>query len=55
MPRTVDDSDDQLVIALDFGTTYSGMAFAFAGKPEVYAITGWPGKETTFLKIKVKI
>jgi hypothetical protein len=38
-------SDDQLVVALDFGTTFSGIAYAFANaeKPDVVSIMDWPG------------
>lgn len=39
-------NEDQLVDALDFGTTYSGIAYAFANdrKPEVVSIMDWPGE-----------
>lgn len=38
-------SDDQIVIALDFGTTFSGIAYAFANedKPDIVTILDWPG------------
>ncbi|KAH6662561.1 hypothetical protein B0J14DRAFT_707549 [Halenospora varia] len=37
---------DRLIIALDFGTTFSGIAYAFSTDPEkVYTITNWPGGE----------
>jgi len=38
------ESDDLLIIALDFGTTYSGIAYIFntLGKPEPTTITNWP-------------
>lgn len=39
--------DDRLVIALDFGTTYSGVAYAFnvPGKEaDVVSIQDWPGE-----------
>ncbi|KAL9040435.1 MAG: hypothetical protein Q9214_004487 [Letrouitia sp. 1 TL-2023] len=40
----VDDSSDKLIIGLDFGTTYSGVAYVFSTKPDqVYTITEWPG------------
>ncbi|KAM3079042.1 hypothetical protein ACMFMF_003971 [Clarireedia jacksonii] len=41
----VHQSDDQLVIALDFGTTFSGIAYAFAkgGKPDLVSVMDWPG------------
>lgn len=40
------ESDDQLVVALDFGTTFSGIAYAFKNnqKPDVVSIMDWPGK-----------
>ncbi|KAI9705053.1 MAG: hypothetical protein M1836_006836 [Candelina mexicana] len=35
---------DCLVIGLDFGTTYSGVAYGFTTKPEeIFTITDWPG------------
>lgn len=46
-------ADDRLVISLDFGTTYSGVAYAFnvpGKKPEVVAILDWPGKQVYFYK-----
>ncbi|KUJ08980.1 uncharacterized protein LY89DRAFT_701518 [Mollisia scopiformis] len=38
---------DQLVIAIDFGTTFSGIAYAFRkdAKPDVMSIMDWPGLE----------
>jgi hypothetical protein len=40
-----EESEDQLIIALDFGTTFSGIAYAFtnAEKPDLVSITDWPG------------
>jgi hypothetical protein len=41
------ESEDRLVIALDFGTTFSGVAYAFANpqkKPDLISIMDWPGK-----------
>lgn len=37
---------EKLVIALDFGTTFSGIAFCFASHrdPKVVSILDWPGK-----------
>lgn len=38
--------DDRLVIALDFGTTYSGVAYAFnvpGKKADITSIQDWPG------------
>lgn len=39
------ESKDQLVIALDFGTTFSGIAYAFKKeeKPDVVSVLDWPG------------
>lgn len=39
------ESEDQLIVALDFGTTFSGIAYAFANgdKPDVVSIMDWPG------------
>jgi hypothetical protein len=44
--RNLNEPEDQLVIALDFGTTFSGIAYAFtnAEKPDLVSITDWPGK-----------
>jgi hypothetical protein len=42
----VHQSEDQLVIGLDFGTTFSGVAYAFANEknPDLVSIMDWPGK-----------
>ncbi|KAL9027294.1 MAG: hypothetical protein Q9196_004161 [Gyalolechia fulgens] len=42
----IPESDDQLIIGLDFGTTFSGIAYAFinANKPEPISILDWPGE-----------
>ena len=39
------ESDEKLIIALDFGTTFSGIAFCFANQRDskVAAIVDWPG------------
>jgi hypothetical protein len=39
------ESEDQLVVALDFGTTFSGIAYAFKNdeKPDIISIMDWPG------------
>ncbi|KAL2066732.1 hypothetical protein VTL71DRAFT_2804 [Oculimacula yallundae] len=39
------ESEDQLVIALDFGTTFSGIAYAFKkqDKPDLLSVQDWPG------------
>lgn len=40
-----DEDEDQLIIAIDFGTTYSKVAFCFANHddPKPTAIMDWPG------------
>ncbi|KAL9114873.1 MAG: hypothetical protein Q9227_001116 [Pyrenula ochraceoflavens] len=39
-----DDDADRLVVALDFGTTYSGIAYAFTTQPDkIFTINEWPG------------
>ena len=39
------ESENKLIIDLDFGTTYSGVAYLFTGveKPEPIVVTEWPG------------
>ncbi|KAI0539552.1 Hsp70 family protein-like protein [Xylaria digitata] len=40
----VSDDEDRLILALDFGTTFSGVAYAFTNDPEkVYTVDSWPG------------
>lgn len=41
----VEDEDSQLIIGLDFGTTFSGIAYIFTeqNKPDPEAVTDWPG------------
>jgi len=43
----IEDSDDQLIIALDFGTTFSGIAYVFTGSGESdpHSVTDWPGED----------
>jgi cystathionine beta-lyase family protein involved in aluminum resistance len=38
-------SDEKLIISLDFGTTYSGIGFCFANQrnSQVAAVMNWPG------------
>ncbi|KAF2654972.1 actin-like ATPase domain-containing protein [Lophiostoma macrostomum CBS 122681] len=46
-----DDDSDRMVVALDFGTTYSGVAYAFSSKPdEVHCIKEWPGSSKSVSK-----
>lgn len=40
-------ADDRLVISLDFGTTFSGVAYAFntpGKKADIVPINEWPGE-----------
>ncbi|KAF4442543.1 hypothetical protein F53441_11704 [Fusarium austroafricanum] len=40
------EAEDRVVISLDFGTTFSGIAYAFCNpgkKPEITTIVDWPG------------
>ncbi|XXG97656.1 hypothetical protein Hte_003963 [Hypoxylon texense] len=40
------DDGNCLIIALDFGTTYSGIAYAFTNDPgQIYTIDSWPGAD----------
>lgn len=43
--NVVEDEDSQLIIGLDFGTTFSGIAYIFTeqNKPDPEAVTDWPG------------
>lgn len=43
---SLNESDDKLVIALDFGTTFSGIAYAFVNdkNPDIISIMDWPGE-----------
>lgn len=44
--RSAHQSDQKLIIALDFGTTFSGIAYCFANQrdPKVFTIDYWPGR-----------
>ncbi|KAK4182907.1 hypothetical protein QBC35DRAFT_419950 [Podospora australis] len=46
-PAYTPESNEKLIIALDFGTTYSGIAYCFASQrdPKVVSIVDWPGAE----------
>ena len=35
--------EDQLIIGLDFGTTFSGIAYAFPNSKNPISILDWPG------------
>lgn len=39
------ENENKLIIGIDFGTTYSGVAYLFTGgeKPEPIPVTEWPG------------
>jgi molecular chaperone DnaK (HSP70) len=47
----MEDSESQLIIGLDFGTTFSGIAYIFTEqkRPDPEAVTDWPG--TAGLKV----
>lgn len=50
--------DDRLIIAVDFGTTYSGIAYCFADQrnSSPIPIDNWPGKlisVSAIVKIKI--
>ncbi|KIX03793.1 uncharacterized protein Z518_07346 [Rhinocladiella mackenziei CBS 650.93] len=48
--------EECLIIALDFGTTYSGIAYAFASDPEnVRVIQSWPGEDRIVSKAPTTI
>ncbi|BFZ62803.1 hypothetical protein YB2330_003913 [Saitoella coloradoensis] len=43
-----------ITVAIDFGTTFSGIAFSWKGDPNngIYTINDWPGQSTTGEKIR---
>lgn len=46
---TVPIADDRLIVALDFGTTFSGVAYVYnipGKKPDVVPVLEWPGEPT---------
>jgi len=46
LDSTVLDKKERIVIALDFGTTYSGVAYCFCNsgkKPDVRPVVDWVG------------
>ncbi|TGO15998.1 hypothetical protein BTUL_0033g00360 [Botrytis tulipae] len=52
-------SEEEIIIALDFGTTYSGVAFGFLPdeNPRVFGVDKWPGRASDvllFLKFLTK-
>lgn len=44
--ETSHSDSSRLIIGIDFGTTYSGVAYYFTGMRDqkVYAVSNWPGK-----------
>lgn len=46
---------DALIIGIDFGTTYSGIAWAFTGDQKVRTIRKWPGEPLQMDKVKTEI
>ena len=51
------DAEEQVVIALDFGTTYSGVAYCFPNKEnsKVATIVNWPGKQSAISLVSEKL
>ncbi|KAK5107132.1 hypothetical protein LTR62_001690 [Meristemomyces frigidus] len=55
MPRPSLAADDFFVIGIDFGTTYSGVAWCWSGQPEnVELITRWKSKLSSFTSDNAK-
>lgn len=54
-PKATPQPEDELIIALDFGTTFSGIAYSFKGQqhPKVVAITNWPGNPSKSIQVGV--
>lgn len=52
----IHESEDQLIIGLDFGTTFSGIAYAFtkSSKPDLVSILDWPGTCLGSMPIKAQ-
>ncbi|RYP32291.1 hypothetical protein DL768_011143 [Monosporascus sp. mg162] len=54
--RKFDPVDDKLIIGLDFGTTYTGIAYGFTSDPStITVIKEWPGKSVRGRNDIVKI
>lgn len=43
----------RLIVAIDFGTTYSGVAYCFPGSRDktLEVITDWPGMSKSLLRV----
>lgn len=52
-PKATPKPEDKLIIALDFGTTFSGIAYSFKGQqhPKVVAVTNWPGNPSKSMQV----
>jgi molecular chaperone DnaK (HSP70) len=50
-PDTVE-PEERVIIALDFGTTYSGIAYCFPNQEnsKVVAVVNWPGQSPKHLR-----
>lgn len=48
--QNADVSEDQILIGIDFGTTFSGIAFACLSDedPKVIVVKSWPGKASNY-------
>lgn len=57
MAGAVETLEPRVVVALDFGTTYSGFAFAFKASPrDIYTHEVWPGSELrNYCKTKTEL
>ncbi|KAF9582336.1 hypothetical protein BGW38_000330, partial [Lunasporangiospora selenospora] len=44
-------SEYPLLVAIDFGTTFSGVAYAFKSNNEVYEMTSWPQQANLYGKV----
>ncbi|KAF8436715.1 hypothetical protein BGX38DRAFT_1213699 [Terfezia claveryi] len=46
---------EALIVGIDFGTTYSGVAWAFTGDKKVRTIRKWPGEVLQMDKVKTEL
>jgi hypothetical protein len=50
---SVSQSNDKLIVGVDFGTTYSGVAAVYSATPDdIEIIKSWPGGNGTILQIQ---
>jgi hypothetical protein len=49
---SVSQSNDKLIVGVDFGTTYSGVAAVYSATPDdIEIIKSWPGGNGTLLQM----